>query len=372
MGIIANVIQTYSATTRQLKQGGKRLKQCAAMLTVLLLLPVTLQPAFAVDVLQLYESRLEVDTQSRDDRQAAMRAGFEQVLVKVAGRREVLEKNAVRSELNNHTNYLVQYSYVNEQGKLLLRAQFDERRIEDLLRRADATYWSARRPNLMFWVAKETPRGIQLAARDEDSDMIAPLRNQARLRGMPISFPLLDITDRMLVSPSDVWGRFDAPVQEAAQRYPVNGIVMVRLQESEDEMRAQWTLVVGNTRRSGQQQATSWVDLGVQLMDEITERVAAEYAVTLSDETGGDFRIRVTNLMTLERLLDVEHMLRRLGSVERVTLTRYHQGTAEFDLRLIGNMGRALQALELENRMQRVVDPWSTDASPVLEFRWQD
>lgn len=372
MGIIVNVIQTYSTITRQLSQCRRRLNSHAVILTVLLLMPVTGQNALAAEIPALYESRLAVATQSRDDRQAALRAGFEQVLVKVAGHREVLEKSAIRSELNRHTNYLVQYSYVNEQGQLLLRAQFDERRIEELLRRADATYWSARRPNLMFWIAKETPRGIQLAARDSDTEVIAPLRNQARLRGMPISFPLLDITDRMLVSPSDVWGRFDAPVQEASQRYPVNGIVMVRLQEADAEVRAQWTLVVGNTRRSGQNQAASWADLGVSLMDEITERVAAEYAVTFSDVTGGDFRIRVTNLMTLERLLDVEHMLGRLGSVERVTLTRYHQGTAEFNLRLIGNMGRALQAIELENRMQRVVDPWSTEASPVLEYRWQD
>lgn len=372
MSIIANTIQVYSTITRCFREGDKYLKSNAVLVLVLLSIPVAGQKALAAEIPDLYESRLEVATQSRDDRQDALRAGFEQVLVKVAGRGEVLEKSAIRSELNRHTNYLVQYSYVNEQGQLLLRAQFDERRIEELLRRADATYWSARRPNLMFWLAKETPRGIQLAARDSETEVIAPLRNQARLRGMPISFPLLDITDRMLVSPSDVWGRFDAPVQEASQRYPVNGIVMVRLQESETDMRAQWTLVVGNTRRSGQNQAETWAALGQSLMNEITERVAAEYAVTFSDVAGGDFRIRVTNLMSLERLLDVEHMLERLGSVEQATLTRYHQGTAEFNLRLIGNMGRALQAFELENRMQRVVDPWSTEASPVLEYRWQD
>ena len=366
------IIQFYSVITGHLRRRVSRLTSHATLIAVLFAIPAAGSSALAAEITDLYESHLPVATQSRDDRQDALRAGFEQVLVKVAGHRDVLDKSAVRSELNRHTNYLVQYNYVNDNGQLLLRAQFDERRIEELLRRADATYWSARRPNLMFWIATETPRGIQLAARDSESDVIAPLRNQARVRGVPISFPLLDITDRMLVSPSDVWGRFDAPIQEATQRYPANGIVMVRLQETDNEVRAQWTLVVGNTRRNGQNQAESWEALGESLMNEVTERVAAEYAVTFSDVSGGDFTIRVTNLMNLERLLDVEHMLGRLGSVERVTLTRYHQGTAEFKLRLIGDMGRALQALELEDRMQRVVDPWSTEASPVLEYRWQD
>lgn len=326
--------------------------------------------ASSVEVGDLYEIRLPVETQTRDDRQAALHEGFAQVLVKVAGHQAVLNNPTVRNDLSRHTNYLVQYNYVMEGSQLLLRAQFDERRIEELLRRANASYWSSRRPNLMFWVAQETPRGIQLASRDNDSELIPALRSQARMRGLPVSFPLLDLTDRMLVSPSDVWGRFDAPILEATQRYPANGIVAVRVQEQPESVRAQWSLVVGNTRRSGQNEASDLHRLANSIVNEVTERVATEYAITFSDAERADFRVRVTNLMDLERLLEVEALLARLGNVERVTLTRYYQGTAEFNLLLIGGMARVMQALELENRMQRVVDPWSTDASPVLEYRW--
>lgn len=349
-----------------------RLQAGLRQLTGVLIVSISLHAGVsqAAEVMDLYEARLPVESQSRDARQDALRAAFESVLVKVAGRREVLQLGPVRSELNRHTNYLVQYSYVSEGDELLLRAQFDERRIEELLRRADATFWSARRPNIIFWIATDQGRSVQLAGRDNESEIIPALRDQARLRGLPISFPLLDLTDRMQVSPSDVWGRFDVPVIEASKRYPADGIVMLRLQEVEQEWRGQWTLVVGNTRRSGQAQAADLAELGTAIADEVTERVASEYAVTFGSTSAGDFTVRVTNLLDLERLFDVETMFGRLGSVERVTLTRYHQGTAEFQLRLIGDMGRALQALELENRMERVVDPWSTSASPVLEYRW--
>lgn len=338
------------------------------MLWLFMLAPLTVQAN--AEVVDLYEIRLPVQTQTRDDRQNALHEGFSMVLIKVAGHREVVDIPAVRSELGRHTNYLVQYNYVTEDGQLMLRAQFDQRRIEELLRRANATYWSARRPNLMFWIAQDSPRGIQLASRDSDSELVPAIRTQARSRGLPVSFPLLDLTDRMLVSPSDVWGRFDEPILDATRRYPANGIVVVRIQQQDANVRGQWSLVVGNTRRSGQAEAADLQALASSIVNEVTERVASEYAVTFSNAERGNFRVRVTNLMDLERLFEVERLLGRLGSVERVTLTRYHQGSAEFNLLLIGDMGRAMQALELDNRMERVVDPWSTEASPVLEYKW--
>lgn len=343
-----------------------------SLLTVLwlfMLTPIQVQ-ANATEVGDLHEIRLPVQSQTRDDRQNALYEGFSMVLIKVAGHQQVVDIPVVRSELGRHTTYLVQYSYVTEDGQLMLRAQFDERRIEELLRRANTTYWSARRPNLMFWIAQDSSRGIQLASRGSDSELIPAIRTQARSRGLPVSFPLLDLTDRMLVSPSDVWGRFEEPILNATRRYPANGIVVVRIQQDESNVRGQWSLVVGNTRRSGQAEAADLQALASAIVNEVTERVASEYAVTFSNAERGDFRVRVTNLMDLERLFEVERLLGRLGSVERVTLTRYHQGSAEFNLLLIGDMGRAMQALELDNRMERVVDPWSTEASPVLEYKW--
>ncbi|WP_157982805.1 DUF2066 domain-containing protein [Aliidiomarina minuta] len=326
----------------------------------------------ADEVTDLYESRIEVATQSRDDRQDALREAFSSVLIKVSGQRDVLERPEVSRQLSQATNYLVQYSYVTERQQLYLRAQFDEQRIEELLRRANASYWSARRPNIIFWIAQETQRGARLIGRDADSEIVPAMRRQAHQRGLPISFPLLDLTDLSNLSASDVWGRFERPVQEASRRYPSDGLVMVRVQEGDNGQGylAQWTLIVGNTRRSGQVDTEDLNGIGMAVVDSVTDRVAAEYAVSYSETEASEFTIRIINLQDLESVLLVESLLRRLASVEQATLARYHQGTAEFRLQLIGDMRRALQALELDNRMQRVEDPWSVTASPVLEYRW--
>ncbi|MGX5913861.1 DUF2066 domain-containing protein [Aliidiomarina sp. Khilg15.8] len=328
-------------------------------------------PTLAAEVTDLFESQVAVESQSRDDRQAALGEAFGKVLVKVSGQQDVVEISGIGRELNRATDYLVQYGYQTQRGQLYLRAQFDERRVESLLREHSATFWSARRPNIMLWIAKENGTSIQLAGRDDDMTLIPALRAQAAERGLPVSFPLLDLDDRMLVAPSDVWGRFGTPVLAATKRYGADGILMLRVQETADDMiEAQWTLIVGNVRRNGQSEAADSEALGVAVIDSVTNRVAAQYAVTFGGGESSEFTIRILNLQDLERVLLVEDLLKRLASVERATLTRYHQGTAEFELHLIGDMSRALQALELDNRMRRVEAPWGTTASPVLEYQW--
>lgn len=325
----------------------------------------------AAEVSDLFESQVAVESQSRDDRQGALGEAFGKVLIKVSGQLDVIEIDGIRSQLNQATDYLVQYGYQTHDGQLHLRAQFDERRVERLLRDNSATFWSARRPHIVLWVARENGAAIKLAGRDDDMAMIPALREQAAERGLPVSFPILDLDDRMLVAPSDVWGRFDAPILKASKRYGSDGVLMLRVQEIADDMlEAQWTLVVGNARRSGQSQAADAASLGVAVIDNVTDRVAAQYAVTYGGGESSEFTIRILNLQDLERVLLVEDLLKRLASVERATLTRYHQGTAEFELQLIGDMSRALQALELDNRMQRVEAAWGTTASPVLEYQW--
>ena len=49
--------------------------------------------------------------------------------------------------------------------------------------------------------------------------LAAALRNHARLRGVQIQFPLMDLQDNLLVSPSNVWGRLTQSLEEASRRY---------------------------------------------------------------------------------------------------------------------------------------------------------
>jgi len=319
---------------------------------------------------RLLTAEVPVNSQASRERTRALQTAFSEVLVRVSGHASVLQTSTISSELSRAGDYVIQFSYLSHQGQTLLQATFNEERVVRLLRDSEATVWSARRPQIMVWIAAQGNTGIELLGRDSNHAIVDSLMQQARVRGLELSSPLLDLTDRLGLSASDVWGRFESPVLAATQRYSANGMVMVRLLEGEATAIAEWSLVLGNLRTHGVIEQSDLQQLGVMLANDIVEDVANAYAVSFANSEQSEITLRLLNAHNLEHLLAAEQLLSRLSPVMRVTMTRYQQGTAEFKLLVVGNKGRVAQSLELERRLQRIEDPWSRTVSNVLEYRW--
>lgn len=320
---------------------------------------------------RLLTAEVPVSSQSNNERTRALRAAFAEVLVRVSGHARVLQGNAVSDELARANDYVIQFSYTTQQGQTFLQATFNEERIVRLLRDSGASVWSALRPQLMVWLAAQGPNGIELVGRDSGHAIVAPIIQQAQLRGLELSYPLLDLTDRLALTGSDVWGRFEQPVAAATQRYSANGVVMVRLlAEENNNATAEWSLVVGNLRTQGFTEHTDIAQLGTKLANDIVEAVASAYAVSFAETEQAEVTLRLLNAHNLEHVLAAEQLLGRLSPVKRITMTRYHQGTAEFNLLVVGSKERLAHSLELERQLQRIEDPWSRTVSTVLEYRW--
>jgi len=323
---------------------------------------------------QLLTARVPVSSQTTGERNRALKDGFAEVLIRVSGHSDVLQRSAIRSELSRANDYVIQYGYTSEQEQTLLQVSFNEERVIQLLRDTGVSVWSARRPEIMVWIAAQDNSGsraaIELIARDTGHDIVDALATQAKIRGLSLSFPLLDLTDRLAISASDVWGRFEQPVVTATQRYSANGMVMVRLTENDGVPVAEWSLVLGSLRTSGVVQQTNFADLGAALANDLVEQVASEYAVSFSGSEQQEVTLRLLNARQLEQVIAAEELLSHLSPVVRVTMTRYHQGTAEFSLLIVGDKARVAQSLELERRLQRIEDPWSRSIGGLLEYRW--
>ena len=55
------------------------------------------------------------------------------------------------------------------------------------------------------------------------------LKQTAKERGVPLSLPLMDLTDNVNISTYDVWGRFVEPLRKASTRYGVDNIIGARV-----------------------------------------------------------------------------------------------------------------------------------------------
>ncbi|WP_165831910.1 DUF2066 domain-containing protein [Aliidiomarina sp. B3213] len=319
---------------------------------------------------QLMQVSVPVEDQTRAQRFVAYEEGMKTVIVRASGQSSTLNNPAVSRAFSSAVDYMVTYGYEREEGQLYLQITYSEERIVGLLRQAGAPVWRARRPELMLWIVETQPAGLQLLARDESHWLLDSLLEQSAHRGLPVNMPLLDLNDRMAITPNDVWGRFKEPVLEASSRYPTNGVVMVRLSEGVGVWRAEWTIVIQDFERSGQVDAVNQQSLGAALANQLTEAVARQYAVNYSAADTGYTYLRMTGLNSIQQIAEAEALLRSLGPIVHVTMTRFYSGTAEFELAVVGDASRVESALALERAVEVIDDPWNQVESMFLEYRW--
>ncbi|WP_404399400.1 DUF2066 domain-containing protein [Idiomarina seosinensis] len=319
-------------------------------------------PGQAKVVENLFSAEVEVSSQSRTERQQAIRQAFQQVVIKLTGLPSVTDNQAIRTAQRQVNDYLLQYGYKTSAAGLRLTARFDERKVKRLLADNNLPYWGRRRPELLLWVARENEEGRrQLVGSRDESVFTQQLRFFAGQAGIPIQLPLQDLNDAMTVSATDVWGRFLAPVRQAGQRYDADGFVIARISynadpEAEQEL-AVWTLnwsaYIDQQRLSGEVSAASQDWLAEPFVQQLQQQLAAAFSVTRSAEKNLiALPITIKRLSDWRDIIALESFLESIVSVNSVTLTRYSTEQSEFLIEVQGSADHLLQSIQLDGRLQ--------------------
>ncbi|MEC7642350.1 DUF2066 domain-containing protein [Idiomarina sp.] len=334
----------------------------------------------------LFSAEIEVASQTSSQRDDALRAAFEQVVMKISGTAETLNNSAVRNAMRQLQDYLLQYGYRRDGGTLYLTANFDGRKLAELFKVNQLPYWGSRRPELLMWIANSDERGRRniLAANDE-SIFIQQVRHLARQRGLPLQFPLMDLTDATSVSVSDIWGRFLTPIANASQRYRADGYLVAKVvdlgvpddeaQQQEGRWRLDWVARVGDMRKSGEVYANSKDFLATPFIEQLHETLASEFALVASGESKAiQFPIRIEGIEGWQSILDVQRFFGSVTSVQHVKLTDYSPTFSRFEVTLTDTPDHLLQAIELDGRLQQKHrDPFAAvkqDTDDETIYRW--
>ena len=319
----------------------------------------------AVEVANLYTGKIMVTDKSKKTRVKAHRWAIEQVIAKVSGNREVLNEKKIRQAVQNNTaNYIKSFAFItDEQGRTFLVDQFDQSKIDNLLKSVGAAIWGQRRPNTIIWLAVE--EGISRAIIDKDlfPQIHEFIYQSSDNRGLPITLPEMDKTDKDKVFTSDVWARFDQAVWSASNRYDADNIVLARMRyvsaTKEPEYKSGWLLEyeLMNANKSLIQGSFNGEQFSVlrDMINHIGDYFAAEYAIT-SEELGNDkIHLELRNINDVVALNKVEEIIQSLSPVSQVQLTSISNNVAEFDLELTGEGLDLVRALALMSEFEQVV-----------------
>ncbi|WP_353301443.1 DUF2066 domain-containing protein [Sessilibacter corallicola] len=340
--------------------------------------------AQAVVVDDLFVATAAVENRSSEARDAGVALALQDVIVRVSGSEEYLQRPEIQRALKNSNVYLQEYQYVTgENDETLLSARFSQSAIERMFASAVIPVWPENRPRVFVaLVSRSFPEGVQLVLNtpsDTDNSVhslaYSAIIESADNRAIPITTPLLDLEDQLSMDADGLWGLQENAIDAAAARYSPDAILIGKLSQTSS---GRW-LIGWWFRHNAQFDIfeSDSADLNTALdqgLATTAKFLAKTYAITSSSQTSG-LNVRLSGI---EEFLDYYHAvdyLSQLAVVESAQVTRINGLDIDLTLVLNGELSAFEDTLALDKKMERVQvlgtpgDQFGGSASP-LPLRW--
>ena len=352
----------------------------------------------ALEVNDLYQANVVVDSQAREQREQAIKKALQGVFLKIGGKKSVLTHDVLQKAQKKASRYVSQYRYQRKDEELSLVVSFDENKVNQLFKEANLALWGSLRPQVLLWLIDEQGISRNIVASDADNIIPSTINDFSIERGLPIVMPLMDLTDNEQVLLSDFWGYFPEQILQASQRYFADTIVVMRVSDSTLVVDADnneatqtstntacgllceknelitpkvldWRVFTQGVLYTQQYEGVDKISLIGQGLSDISELIYQSYALSTTAEN--DFVIEVKNVTSLANDMQLFNFLKDLSAVKAVTLISAQGDVRQFKLDLIGSKASFLASLKLNNKLTQHLDNLLDGFSHTQEFNVQ-
>jgi hypothetical protein len=315
----------------------------------------------AVEVTNLYFVERPIAEQSKKALWNATLLGFKEVLIRKSGSRDILQSYEVQNAYSRVTAFLQrsQYSSQTDPSSELpykIALHFEPRLIDNLIQDSKMTVWGTNRPVTMLWLAVEDENGRNVVNENVETSAIEQtiMVNSVR-RGVPVILPLMDLEDEMLVSLSDVWGRFPSTIQQASIRYDADSIIFGRIRQQGEIWAGQFGYINNLEQSSFDVTAQTKEDVLVQMTDLLADTLCAKYCVVEQEGLKKEVLLQLSDVSSFSQFKSAESYLSNLSSIRRVELVSIDNRQANFKLTLLGQLDSVIEGISLNQKMVPVI-----------------
>ncbi len=326
----------------------------------------------AVRVTTLYRASMPVNSQAAQERTALMPQGLAQVLMKVSGNPALLENKAIKARLTAASTLMEEFSYTklaNSPQPYLLQMDFDPDGVNQLLRDAGVATWGQVRPLIVVWLATDaTNQAPEIVNSDSASGIRTVLQSQADLRGLPIIFPLMDVTEMNAVSINDVTQQTLPALQIAAKRYQSDAILIGRLTATPSGYQSHWQLVMGDNQWGWDVAGKNRDAVLKAAIDNVTDALAARYSAVMSNNVKTNVTLKVTGINESGDYDQLMAYIKHLPPVMDVEPEHVLGSEVTLSISLRGDAHVLIQAIALG---QQLVPQAAEPGSETLVYQWK-
>ena len=341
---------------------------------------------------RLYRVDQQVADQREDTRRVAAKEALLTVVSRLTGLASIPRSDIVNSALNSPDRYYSKFDYVRSQSRdrssqvLSIRFTFQAKSVLALIRQAGLPIWWTKRPQTVVWVVVDEPGQRRILGADDRSLLVQGLLTQAVLRGLPVALPLMDLDDSILVSVSDVWGKFTDALNVASERYgaaqyligrfSVQEILGERLYSGEWQLmqvrRGENSSNVPNSNTPSAFVAAGVRGLQAQKIEGVARSGVDMAATSLAEEYAifgrnpRNHEISVSGLDSLQSYSKLVAYLQEFEFVERVDVLALQGNVISLQIFSSATLDRLLSLLAMEGRLTNAT---AAEAQPLLV--WQ-
>ena len=352
----------------------RRVAILPSVLTVyalILVLPGAARTALAQPTLPVgvYSARVPVDDRLPQTLRSAQRDGLAQVLMKASGSDLPEENGALLEALEQAASYLLGYSYEEKTGRdLLIRLDYDERRVQELLRDAGLPLWTSNRPVVLAWlVVNDGQRGF--ASLDRAATTVDALNGSFERRGVPLQQPLHDLEDAAAISVGEAWRQDSAALVRASERYGEPRILTGRMATlSDGRVSGDWRFLDQGrwlTRSLRAVTLQEFTDAGAAL---VASRLAARYAVRgAPGDIESGYHLQIRGVRSFADYAKLREALLAMEAVSYLAPERLQGDLVQLRVEADAERERFQEILQLDRRFVPV--PVQDDFG-LLEYEW--
>ena len=334
-------------------------------------------PAWAVPVDDLYIAEVLVADESKRQLKIGARSGLLQILIRVSGNTDIEGSESIRAALVDPSAYYYQFSYESTDEMLfvaaeqvvakILRVHFEPSSVARLLRESSLPVWGSNRPAVLLWVVVSEGQDRRILGEADESPVIQSLVNQAKQRGIPLTFPILDLEDAVQISSAEVWGAFLDRIDAASTRYDADVILTARIQkEVSGRWNGRWSSKIVDRWESVETVAFSADGLVREMVDHLANELAVRYALGSSRS---NIKLVVEGVVSLPEYAALSSYLEQLTPVLNSSIVALQGDVAEFDIQTEGQYEQLIELIELDQRL--ILLNKGANGSRLL-YRWKE
>lgn len=345
---------------------------------------LTISLANAAKVSNLYMAQVLVAEQSVTVDPVVARQALEQVLVKVTGRRDVLNFPRLQPLLSDPLPLVLKYSYEatnipikEEQGHELLAQRlviaFSKGLLDQRLSELDVRPLGNNRPGVLVWMVEEKGGVREYLGLEDDPVVLNQFRATAADRGLPVFRPLLDIEDESALPVSDTWGFFTDSIIKASERYQPDSILVGRIYSQSGQSKTQWLLLWGGETEQFSGEGRSLREQMTNAVNHVADKLFADFVRPSIGTNEDGMVVEIAGVSDLADYFQITRFLEDLPALDSVMLQSLESDKLVLRIKVAGTVQQLQRAMSLNPRLtpEQVLDVPEGEAESSLHYRWQ-